>query len=191
MSVEDVLAMIGHTNDFNHGLRDANETPLTTVGGADVPTGSSTPHPSGPGQITSSGAYQFSSASSAIRAILGGVSARFTSPFGMRIHPVQGIRKMHNGIDLACPTGTPIYAAGAGKVIKASWRGAGGNCVYIAHPDGYTTRYMHMRQILVQVGDVIAAGQRIGLVGNTGVGTGPHLHYEVLKGETNVNPLGG
>ena len=113
-----------------------------------------------------------------------------TSAFGMRIHPVYKYALMHNGIDMACPQGTPIYAARAGTVTTASYQAGGaGYYVSINHGDGFSSIYMHMTNYVVSSGQSVAAGQLIGYVGSTGVSTGPHLHFGVSYAGTYVNPM--
>lgn len=114
--------------------------------------------------------------------------ARMSSGFGMRRHPVLGYNKMHRGVDFAAPTGTPIYAAGDGKVEKAGWFSSFGKYVRIRHNSQLKTAYAHMSKIKVKAGQRVKQGQVIGLVGSTGRSTGAHLHYEVHKNGTKVNP---
>lgn len=109
-------------------------------------------------------------------------SGRVTSTFGMRHHPVSGGMRMHRGIDIAAPVGTPVVSSADGVVEAAQFdRGGGGNYVRIRHPDGKRTLYMHLNDFNVRTGDTVGKGQRIGSVGNTGASTGPHLHFEVRR----------
>ena len=113
-----------------------------------------------------------------------------TSPFGMRKHPVLGINRMHNGIDMACAQGTPIYATRAGKVTTASYQAGGaGYYVSINHLDGFASIYMHMTHFVVSAGQSVSQGQLIGYVGSTGISTGPHLHFGISYAGAYVNPL--
>ncbi len=113
-----------------------------------------------------------------------------TSPFGMRKHPILGYAKMHNGIDMACPQGTPIYASRSGTVTTASFQAGGaGYYVSINHGDGFASIYMHMTRYVVHAGQNVSAGQLIGYVGSTGLSTGPHLHFGISYAGTYVNPL--
>ena len=115
--------------------------------------------------------------------------ARLSSPFGMRKHPILGFNKMHKGTDFAAPLGTPVMASGDGKVIKASWCGGGGNCVKIKHNSTYSTVYAHLSKFGrgVKKGVRVKQGSIIGYVGSTGMSTGPHLHYEVIKNGKKIN----
>ncbi len=114
---------------------------------------------------------------------------RIASGFGMRIHPIYGIAKMHSGLDFAAPQGTPIYATGDG-VVTASGMGNGtGNHVVINHGYGYETEYMHMVRTKAVVGQRVKRGEVIGWVGSTGASTGPHCHYEVHINGTPVDPV--
>ena len=117
--------------------------------------------------------------------------ARLSSGYGVRRHPILGYRKMHRGIDFAAPSGTPIYAAGDGRVAAAGRNGAYGKYVRIRHNARYQTAYAHMRAIRrgIRPGARVRQGQVIGYVGSTGRSTGPHLHYEILVNDRRVNPL--
>jgi len=115
---------------------------------------------------------------------------RMASGFGYRIHPIYKTHKMHEGIDFTAPTGTPIYATGNGKVVEPDNGMSGyGNVVLIDHGFGYQTLYGHMSRVKVRPGQKIKRGELIGYVGNTGLSSGPHLHYEVIKGGRKINPI--
>ena len=117
------------------------------------------------------------------------VSGRITSGFGERFHPILGYARMHKGVDLAASYGAPITAAGPGKVVAAGWAGGYGREVVIAHGDGVQSRYGHMSRLAAYPGEMVRQGQVIGYVGSSGLSTGPHVHYEVLKNGRPVNPL--
>ena len=114
-----------------------------------------------------------------------------SSPFGWRIHPIQGVEKFHNGVDLwsAGIYGKPIYATREGVVSYAGWYGSGGWTVMVDHLDGFKSIYMHMTRYVVAEGDFVMAGQVIGYVGSTGGSTGPHLHFEIRYNGAAVNPM--
>ena len=114
---------------------------------------------------------------------------RIASGFGMRIHPIYGIAKMHNGLDFTAPQGTPIYATGDGTVTTAGASTGTGNHVIINHGYGYETVYMHMVRVKARDGQRVKRGEVIGWVGNTGASTGPHCHYEVHINGTPVDPV--
>ena len=117
-------------------------------------------------------------------------SYTITSPFGMRVHPISGVYKMHEGVDLSAPQGTPIYAAKSGKVTTTSFQAGGaGYYVSINHGDGFSSVYMHMTHYIVKPGDYVNAGQVIGYVGSTGGSTGPHLHFGIAYNGKYVNPM--
>ncbi len=111
------------------------------------------------------------------------------SGFGMRLHPILGYTKMHTGVDFAAAKGTPVLAAGDGKVTRAGWYGGYGNCVEITHTSGYKTLYGHLSRINVKCGAIVGQRQTIGAVGQTGMATGPHLHFEVLLNNKHINPM--
>lgn len=121
-----------------------------------------------------------------IKPISGG---RLSSSFGRRSRPTKGASTYHKGVDWATPTGTAVYASCGGTVAKAGWGSGYGYVVYINHPDGRQTRYGHLSKVLVSAGQTVTQGQKIALSGNTGVSTGPHLHFEILINGTQVNPL--
>jgi len=115
--------------------------------------------------------------------------ARVSSGFGMRIHPVRGGRRMHKGIDLAAPTGTPVYATADGIVDLARWGRGYGLYIKLDHGAELETRYAHLSRLAVGAGDRVEKGEVIGYVGSTGWSTGPHLHYEVRVNGVAVNPI--
>ena len=105
--------------------------------------------------------------------------ARLTSEYGLRRHPLTFSRNLHGGLDLVSDSSLEVHAVRAGRVIFAGRSGGYGNTVVLAHPGGIETRYAHLRRILVARGDSVAEWERVGIVGSTGLATGPHLHYEV------------
>lgn len=114
---------------------------------------------------------------------------RLSSQFGKRKAPKKGASTYHKGLDFAVPTGTAIRATCGGVVTRAGWGSGYGYCVYIKHPDGKESRYGHCSKVLVKSGQTVKQGEKIALSGNTGVSTGPHLHFEILVGGSQVNPL--
>jgi len=113
---------------------------------------------------------------------------RITSRFGIRFHPILKRWRPHHGIDYAAPYGTPVHSVANGKVIFAGWKGGYGKVVIVKHKNGYTTLYGHLGRILVRRGQHVQQGQAVGLVGSTGLSTGPHLHYEVRHFGRKINP---
>ena len=116
--------------------------------------------------------------------------ARLSSRFGMRRHPILGYTRLHRGLDFAAPRGTPIYAAGSGTIVALGRNGDYGKYIRIRHRNGYETAYAHMNGYArrLKKGAGVKQGQIIGYVGATGLATGPHLHYEVLRHNKPVNP---
>ena len=129
--------------------------------------------------VTATGTYLWPSAD----------SYYVTSTFGMRLHPILGYTRMHNGIDIGASYGTKIYASDGGVVITSEESYSYGNYVMIAHGNGRYTLYAHMSQRLVSVDDVVAQGDVIGYVGATGYATGPHIHFEIYENDERVDPL--
>ncbi|MEM6712840.1 MAG: M23 family metallopeptidase [Pseudomonadota bacterium] len=119
-------------------------------------------------------------------------NGRFRSGFGMRRHPILGIRRMHNGVDWSAPRGTPIIASGNGTVVDAGWSSGYGRLIRIRHANGYQTGYAHLTRFAngIVEGAEVRQGQVIGFVGSTGLSTGPHLHYEVQVNGRFVDPMG-
>ena len=115
-------------------------------------------------------------------------NGRISSPFGFRIHPKLGYRRMHTGMDFAANHGSPIRAADSGTVIFAGWYGGYGYAVIINHGKGITTLYGHSSKLYVSEGESVKRGQAIAAIGSTGLSTGPHLHFEVRKNGKPVNP---
>jgi murein DD-endopeptidase MepM/ murein hydrolase activator NlpD len=120
-----------------------------------------------------------------IRPILRGT---ISSGFGMRMHPLYHVMRYHEGLDISAPTGTPIYATANGTIRYAGKMSGYGNLVKIDHKYGYSTRYGHMSKILVRNGQTVKKGEKIGEVGNTGISTAPHIHYEVRYHGQPQNP---
>ena len=116
-------------------------------------------------------------------------AVRITSPFGMRENPVLGVRRLHAGVDLGTASGTPVRAAAAGVVRRASSDGVNGRILVLDHGRGVTTIYCHNDELLVQDGERVAKGQVISYSGNTGRSTGPHLHYQLDLAGQAVDPL--
>lgn len=115
--------------------------------------------------------------------------SRVSSPFGYRIHPVLGVKKMHTGIDIPAPTGTSAVAVASGTVISAGYQGSYGNTVMIRHDNGLVSLYAHNSALVVSVGDRVEKGQVVSKIGSTGRSTGPHLHFEIRVNGTAQNPL--
>ena len=115
---------------------------------------------------------------------------RFSSGFGIRMHAIRKVKKMHKGIDLSATIGTPVYATADGTITSVNYRARGyGKLVKISHRFGYETRYAHLSRFAVNEGNTVKRGDLIGYVGSTGVSTGPHLHYEILIYNQQVNPV--
>ena len=105
-----------------------------------------------------------------------------------RLHPIHKTKRPHRGTDYAAPTGTPVYAAGDGRVVKSGYTSANGNYVFIQHGESFKTHYLHLHKRRVKQGERVKQGQVIGTVGSTGSATGPHLHYEFLVDGVHRNP---
>ncbi len=126
----------------------------------------------------------------AIQPISDKYKRRISAFYGYRIHPIYKTKIFHEGVDFAAPTGTEVYAAGDGVVLNAARSNYGyGNVITIDHGFGYVTAYAHLSAFNVKKGQKVKRGHIIGYVGNTGLSTGPHLHYEVRKNNNRVNPI--
>lgn len=118
------------------------------------------------------------------------VDSRATfSGFGMRFHPIYKRYRMHEGLDMGGTKGDPVYAAGKGKVIHAGWNGGYGNLIIIDHGNGFKTYYGHLNKILVKEGQSVSKGEKIGLIGSTGLSTSSHLHFEIRLNDKPTDPL--
>ena len=113
-----------------------------------------------------------------------------TSRFGKRLHPIQKVIKMHHGIDIMANVGVPIYAPADGVIAYVGKNGGYGKFLRIDHLKGFETRFGHMSKINVKIGQRVKRGEKIAEVGNSGISTGPHLHYEVLYNKNRLNPAG-
>jgi murein DD-endopeptidase MepM/ murein hydrolase activator NlpD len=111
------------------------------------------------------------------------------SKFGLRRLGGEPGARLHKGVDIAAPTGTSVYGAAEGVVLRIGYDPAGyGNFIEMRHPNGLTSLYGHLSRVDVASGDAVATGQRIGLIGSTGYSTGPHLHFEIRRDGAQVNP---
>ena len=124
----------------------------------------------------------------AIQPVLNKDLTRVASGYGMRIDPVYHVRKFHQGMDFTAPTGTEVFATGNAKVKFSGWKQGYGNTIILDHGFGYETLYAHLYKSLVRKGQKVRRSDIIGLVGNTGKSTGPHLHYEVRLNDRPVDP---
>lgn len=113
-----------------------------------------------------------------------------TSGFGFRIHPIYKVKKMHTGVDFSARIGTAVYSTGDGVIVTADSQESGyGNEIEVDHGFGYITKYAHLSKFMVKRGQRVKRGELIGYSGNTGTSVAPHLHYEVIKNGTKVNPV--
>lgn len=115
---------------------------------------------------------------------------RISSGFGMRKHPIYRVRKFHTGIDIPKMKGMPVYATGNGVVIRKGYNSGYGYYIEIQHAGGFRSFYAHLSRTLVNMGDSVSIARQIACVGNTGIATGYHLHYEIRKGKRYLNPRG-
>ncbi len=128
------------------------------------------------------------SASSRVAFVYPVMGPRMSSDFGVRTHPIKKVRRHHDGIDLAAPVGAPIRAIAEGQVMYADPHGGYGRYIVIRHLNGFTSHYGHCEKVDVAPGAAVVAGQIIGTVGNSGVSTGPHLHFEIRQNGTAQDP---
>lgn len=205
--VAEMIRIYSYQVDFQRDLREGDQVEITyqtyetedgdfarygdvlyanlIVAGKSMPVYRFTPDSGRPGYYTPDGK---STKKSIMRTPIDG--ARISSGFGMRHHPVLGYNKMHKGVDFAAPRGTPIYAAGDGVIDFVGRKGAYGNYVVIRHNGTIKTAYAHMHKFAkgMSKGTRVSQGDVIGYVGTTGRSTGAHLHFEILKNNTQVNP---
>lgn len=168
--IEDIKADLKVvTTKLNNLIAQANANKNPTGGGT-----------AGPSQIIGNGTLAWPT-----------TSQRITSYYGWRIAPVAGATSWHDAIDIGAPTGTPVYAVADGTVITAKWGYNGGRGVYIMvdHGNGLVTRYQHLSDMYVSVGQTVTKGQNIAAVGNTGASSGPHLDYAIYVNGQTVDPL--
>ena len=115
---------------------------------------------------------------------------RVSSGFGLRIHPVSRVRHFHTGIDIPKSEGTPVYATANGVVIGKGYNTGYGEYIEVQHAGNFRSFYSHLSNVLVNVGDTVYIAEQVAHVGNTGISTGSHLHYEIRKGEYVLDPIG-
>lgn len=127
--------------------------------------------------------------SSPVNNIIMPVDGQLTSDFGYRIHPVYGTNLLHGGIDIGVESGTPVKAALPGVVKDTGYNSSAGNFVTLSHSGKVDTKYAHLSEVSVAKDETVSQGQTIALSGNTGVSTGPHLHFEIRIGGVRINPL--
>lgn len=117
------------------------------------------------------------------------VSGEISSRFGRRAHPFRRVTHFHTGVDIRARRGTPIMAAASGRVVYAGWKRGYGLMVEVEHGSGFRTVYAHCSKLQVRIGTMVQAGSSVGLVGSTGVTTGSHLHFEIMRGSVLIDPL--
>lgn len=130
-----------------------------------------------------------SGSSSPVNNIIMPVDGQLTSDFGYRIHPIYGTNLLHGGIDIGVESGTPVKAALPGVVKDTGYNSSAGNFVTLSHSEKVDTKYAHLSKVAVAKDETVSQGQTIALSGNTGVSTGPHLHFEIRIGGVRINPL--
>jgi murein DD-endopeptidase MepM/ murein hydrolase activator NlpD len=202
-----VAKLFSHKLDFSRDIHDGDEFKLVfdrkvTAAGRTVDTGDLLYAEIGAkGQVTRFYRFQppghdaeyFDEAGKTTKALLLRTpvdSVRITSGFGMRLHPLLGYTRMHEGVDFGVPVGTPVYAAGDGVAEQAQWKGGYGRWMEIRHAGGWETGYGHLSGWAVRAGAHVRQGQVVAYSGSTGESTGPHLHYEVIRNGVKINPKG-
>jgi len=207
-ALDEFVRVLGFSVDFQREIRSGDEFELLYERRIDKLTGedlgSGTLHYAGlllSGDVMSFFRYEADNivgwydreGNSAVRSLMRTPisGAPISSKYGMRRHPITGYNAMHRGVDFQAPTGTTILAAGSGVVQRANWFGNYGRYIRIRHTGRYSTAYAHMTRIAsgITPGARVRQGQIIGYVGSTGRSTGPHLHYEVLVNNKQVNPM--
>jgi murein DD-endopeptidase MepM/ murein hydrolase activator NlpD len=116
-------------------------------------------------------------------------NGRISSPSGNRYNPVTGRREFHDGIDIAIPTGTPIFAPKRGEVIASGYCAGYGRFMRLSHENGYITFFAHLSRPVAAIGDIVGQGYHIAYSGNTGQSTGPHLHFGIFRNGQFIDPL--
>ena len=165
--------------DYFNALAKEQAAAAAAAAAANKPSSGSNSSSSSSSSGASSGGFAFPLA----------YSTGVTCAYGPRVHPINGNKSFHYGVDLAAGMNTEIYATKSGTVTGATYGEANGYYVTINHGDGYSSIYAHMTNYVVSVGDSVKQGQLIGYVGTTGWSTGPHLHFEILYSGSNVNPM--
>jgi murein DD-endopeptidase MepM/ murein hydrolase activator NlpD len=117
------------------------------------------------------------------------LKGEISSGFGMRLHPIKGTKEMHNGVDIKANHGEPYFAFANGEVEELGFEASLGNYIKLKHDDGITSYYLHSSKLLVEKGQKVKGGEKIGLVGSTGYAVGPHLHFEIRRNNMPINPL--
>ena len=183
-SLEAEIRAANEASASNSSSNNSSSSSKPSSNSSSKPSSSSSSKPSSNNSSSSSGS------SSGKTYTHNGITMKFPLPYYNKVSSHYGTRASgyHKGVDLAVGSGTPIYAAAGGKVIRASNHWSWGNHVVISHGNGYSTLYAHCSKLLVKRGQTVSAGQQIAKVGSTGHSTGPHLHFEVYKNGARINP---
>lgn len=132
--------------------------------------------------------HEMGEAGKTLAALTWPIKGRVSSHYGWRVHPILRVQRMHHGVDIAVPTGTPIRSLDSGEILSTGWKGGGGQTVVVRHASGLQTSYKHCSKILVRKGDPVKRHQVIAEVGSTGMATGPHLHFTVTRDGESLDP---